>query len=93
MPVGRSGLKPGTVTLLCAVGVSGIGVLLAVLGSWQWTVWLVAGSLLVCSVARLLLSDYAAGWLRVRRKSIDVLATGLMGLSIIMMFLLLPPRS
>lgn len=88
----RRPTKPGTLAFLVAVGVAALGVVVAGLGGWEWGVWLVAGALLFCSVSRLLLPDHAAGLLRVRRKYLDVLACGLLGLGIIVVFVSLPPR-
>ena len=92
IPAPRSQRKPGSVVLVAAVAVMGVGVLLAVLGLWKWGVWVIAASLVACSVARVSLSDHAAGWLRVRRKALDVLATALLAVGIIVIFLSLPPR-
>ncbi len=91
-PTTRGGLRPGTVAFLVAVGLVAVGVVLAAFGVWKPTVWLFVAALLLCSLARLVLSDQAAGLLRVRRRSIDVAVCTLLAIGIIAMFLSLPSR-
>jgi Protein of unknown function (DUF3017) len=88
----RGRLPPGTVVFLLAVGLLVLGVVLAGFALWEWTVWLLAAGLLLCSAARLVLTDDAAGLLRVRRRWIDVVACALLAVGIITMFLSLPSR-
>jgi hypothetical protein len=91
-PTMHGRLRPGTVVFLLAVGLLMLGVAMAAFGLWEWTVWLLAAALLLCSAARLVLSDDAAGLLRVRRRWIDVLACALLAVGIVTMFLSLPSR-
>jgi Protein of unknown function (DUF3017) len=85
-------VRPGTVAFLVAVGVAVIGVACAGAGLWELGVFLMSGALLWCGVVRLVLSDQAAGLLRLRRKNVDVATCVLLALGIVVVFLSLPSQ-
>jgi Protein of unknown function (DUF3017) len=88
----RRRTRPGTLAFLIAVGVALLGIICAAGGLWELGVFLVSGSLLLCAVVRLVLSDQAAGLLRLRRKNVDVATCALLAVGIIVVFVSLPSR-
>jgi hypothetical protein len=91
-PSTRGGITPGTAAFAAAVGIALLGIALAAFGAWELTVWLLAAALAGAAMARLVLPEDVAGLLRVRRRSVDVLACVLLGTGIVLVFLALPSR-
>jgi hypothetical protein len=84
------GLSLGTIAFLACLGLTALGVLLAVLGSWRQGAGYVGVSLLLACLVRFVLPERMAGLLRVRRKALDVVLLGLLGIGIVVLALLVP---
>ncbi|MPZ60386.1 MAG: DUF3017 domain-containing protein [Propionibacteriales bacterium] len=84
------GKSLGTVAFVGALGLTGIGVLVAAVGSWRQGAGYVGAALLLACLARMVLPDRMSGLLRVRRKAVDVVILGLLGGGIVVLALLVP---
>ncbi|HET7326474.1 MAG TPA: DUF3017 domain-containing protein [Nocardioidaceae bacterium] len=71
-----------------ALAASGIGV--AVTGSWRQGAGYVGAALLLACLARLVLPERMAGMLRVRRKAVDVVMLGVLGIGVVALSLVVP---
>jgi len=70
---------PSTIGGMCYLGVllvTGVGLVIASLGSWRLGIQLVAGSLTVAALLRLTLRQRDAGMLAVRSRFVDAVLLG-----------------
>ena len=87
--------RPKTLGGLLYFGVlviTAVGLGIIAFGSWRRGVVVVGAGLLLAAVARLLLGEYEAGMLRVRRRWFDVLALVLVGAVLIFLSLTIPDQ-
>jgi Protein of unknown function (DUF3017) len=82
------GLSLGTLAFIACLGLTAIGVVLAAVGSFRQGAGYVGASLLLACLARFVIPDRMAGLLRVRRKALDVVLLGGLGLGIVVLTLL-----
>lgn len=80
----------GTVAFFVALALGLVGTGVAVAGPWRQGVGYVGAALLLACLARLVLPDRMAGMLRVRRKAIDVVILGALGLGVVVLSLIVP---
>ena len=84
-------LRQWPLLLVLACGLVGIGYILAV--HWRRGAMMLGGATGLAGLLRLVLPDEIAGLLVVRGKLWDTAVTGLTGLAIIVLALLVPPSS
>jgi hypothetical protein len=84
------GFTLGTIAFLACLGLSAIGIVLAAFGSWRQGAGYVGVSLLLACLTRFVLPERMAGLLRVRRKALDVVLLGVLGIGIVVLALLVP---
>ncbi|GAA3866604.1 DUF3017 domain-containing protein [Tessaracoccus defluvii] len=81
--------RPGP--LLVSLALVGVGAALAAVGQWRAGAIVIAGALLVAAVFRLVLPRRHAGLLVVRRRWLDVLVLGALGVGTFVLALVVPP--
>ena len=88
----RSRWSPGTVVLGLEVLATAVGLAIVAAGSWRLGVGVVGGALVCGSFARTLLTERAAGLLRVRRPTADVVVMTGLGVVLIVLSILVPEQ-
>jgi Protein of unknown function (DUF3017) len=76
--------------LLLLFGVC-VGLLMVVSGPWRAGLMVVGGTFVVAALARVVVSAEHVGMLRVRSKAFDIFWTGMLGISLCLLALLVPP--
>lgn len=84
------GKSLGTVAFLGAMALGMVGIVVVAIGPWRQGVGYVGGALLLACLARLVIPERMAGMLRVRRKAVDVVVLGLLGLGVVVLSLVVP---
>jgi hypothetical protein len=82
------GMPLGTLAFLVCLALTAVGIALAAFGSFRQGVGYVGTSLLLACLARFVIPDRMAGLLRVRRKALDVVLLGVLGIGIVVLTLL-----
>ena len=88
--------KPRTVggaVYLLMLGATLTGLAMVVLDRWRSGLTVVGAGLLSGAVARLVIRDQDAGMLGIRRKLVDVLTLVLLGVALVVLAAVIPPRS
>ena len=88
----RSRPPVGTVVVALQIAVAAAGLLVVAFGPWRAGVGMIGAGLVAGSMARTLLPDRAAGLLRVRRPTVDVLITTALGIIIVVLAFLVPDQ-
>lgn len=78
------------VPLYACLALVGVGLGFVVQDYFRRGCGLIGGALLLAAVLRLILTDHAAGYLRVRVKWIDVLVPTVLGLALVAVALVVP---
>ena len=83
----------GGVIFLAVCAIVGAGLIVVAVGHWRIGVVMIGGSQLIAAAARLQLSPYGAGMLKVRRKRwVDVTMLSLIGLALIALAITIPDQ-
>ncbi len=82
----------GGVVYLVVLGMALAGLVLTAAGPWRTGVSWIGGSLLLAAVTRLVLSEHAAGMLRVRRKLADVVMLVVAGVALLVLAVIIPSQ-
>lgn len=90
----RFGPRPSVGVIFLAVcAIVGAGLIVVAVGHWRIGVVMIGGSQLIAAAARLQLSPYGAGMLKVRRKRwVDVTMLSLIGLALIALAITIPDQ-
>lgn len=90
VPMPRSRGSQAYLVLLLATGV---GLALVVAGSWRLGLAVVGGTFVAASLLRMVVPQDHVGMLRVRGKTFDVVWTMLLGASLIVLAVVVPPAA
>lgn len=82
----------GGLLYFAVLGVTAVGLLIVAFGSWRRGVVVVGAGLLLAALARVLLGEFEAGMLRVRRRWFDVLALVVVGAVLIFLAITIPDQ-
>lgn len=88
-PVGRPSTIGGML-YLAVLAIAAAGLVLVATYSWRLGVIVLGGGLLLAAVSRAALSEFESGMLRVRSKTLDVIALAGLGALMIVLALVIP---
>ena len=91
-PRQRSRPPPGTVVVGLQLVMTAAGLLVVAFGPWRVGVAMIGAGLVAGSLARTLLPDRAAGLLRVRRPTADVVVMTALGIVIVVLAFVVPDQ-
>ena len=80
----------GGMMYLAVLAIAAVGLVLVATYNWRLGVFVLGGGLLLAAVSRAALSDFESGMLRVRNKTIDIIALSGLGALMIALALIIP---
>jgi hypothetical protein len=89
-PADRRPSTIGGAVYLAVTATTAVSIAVIALGPWRTGLTLMGGGLLAGAFARLVIPDEKAGMLKVRRKSLDVLLTTVLGVALVTLAVAVP---